>query len=119
MSRLKYILCTVSLLFILSCESAIDNTALVEKEVNRKIHSLIQNKMEKCRNNALEDAEVYVDSIITDITQNSINKDIDFPEKPVKKDTDSLSFNIKIDSINLDKVLDSLKIVRDTTTEND
>ncbi len=110
---------TISLLFILSCESAIDNTALVEKEVNKKMQSLIQNKMDKCRNNALGDAEVYVDSIIADITQNSINKDIDFPDKPVKKDTDSLSFNIKIDSINLDEVIDSLKIIRDTITEND
>ncbi len=115
MSNYKPILIILSLLFFISCNSNIDNTSLIEKEVNNRIRILIKNKIEKCRRNALEDAEIHVDSIISEITQNSVNKGIDFPEKPVKKDTDSLSFNIEIDSINLEKVIDSLRLLRDTT----
>ncbi len=113
----RYIFFTIVFLFLSSCESTIDNTALIEKEVNRKVNSLINQKTEKCRQNALNDAEVYVDSIISDITQNSINKGIDFPEKPEKKDTDSIGFKIEIDSLNLDEVIDSLKLIQDTTSE--
>jgi len=112
---LKYIFFAVVFLFILSCGQSLDNTALIDKEVNQKVRSLINQKAEKCRQNALNDAEVYVDSIISDITQNSINKGIDFPEKPEKKDSDSIGFKIEIDSLNLDEVIDSLKLIQDTT----
>ena len=111
----KYIFLAAMSLFFISCEPASDKTALIEKKVKLKVNSLIDKKIDKCKQKALDDAEVYVDSVISEITQNSINRGLDFPDKPEKKDTDSLSFKIEIDSMDIDEIIDSLKLTEDTT----
>ena len=116
MIKIKYILFLSSLLFVLSCNSGDDNKFLLEKEVDYKMQIHINKKLNGCRNNALEDAEVFVDSIITEITSNSIKNDLEFPERP-GRDTSSENFNFKIDSMDIIKVVDSLNLLKDSTKQ--
>jgi hypothetical protein len=66
--------------------------------------------MNDCRLDAMEDAEIFVDSIIKDITKNAIGSDIDFPDKPSGRDTSKSEFDIKIDSVKVNEIVDSLNI---------
>lgn len=107
-SYLKAML-VLSLLLVYSCNSVNSNKILMEKEVEYKIKKYIHNKLKKCKSEALEDAEIHVDSIITEVTKNAVKNDLEFPERP-ERDTSSENFNFKIDSIKLDKVVDSMNL---------
>ena len=106
------ILFMASFFMILSCESSVDDTKLINREINRKLSRFKKNKLRECRLKALDDAEIYVDSIIRDITINAVNSSIDFPEKPEGRDTSKEKFDVKIDSVEIIKIVDSLNIKR-------
>ena len=97
------------LVIVYSCNSGDANKILLENEVEYKMKRYVHNKLKKCKSNALEDAEIHVDSIITEVTNNAVKSDLEFPERPIR-DTSSENFNFKIDSIELDDAMDSLKL---------
>ncbi len=100
---MNYKIITIFLLFfVVSCFSE-DNgdNKIIYEEVSLKYESYKRNKIKRCVKSALEDAETYVDSIITDYTQNSIKNNVDFPEKP-QRNNDSGLYDIKVDSFNID-----------------
>lgn len=101
----------LSILLVYSCNSGDSNRILLENEVELKMKIYIHKKLNKCKSNALEDAEIHVDSIITEVTKNAVKSDLEFPERPIR-DTNSENFNFKIDSLEMDKALDSLKLLK-------
>jgi len=108
----------IGILVLIGCDSDINNKNLIEEEVKYKINRHIANKLKKCRIKALVDAEIFVDSIITEVTNNAVNKNIDFPDKPEGRDTSSSEFDIKIDSVDLDDIVDSFRINKDAISRN-
>ncbi len=93
-----------------SCESDLVDMDAINKEVNTKLQRKINTKINDCRQKALKDAEIYVDSIITDLTKDILIKDVEFPEKP-QRDTETKNYQIKIDSIDINSLVDSLEII--------
>ncbi len=96
-----------------ACESDLIDMDAINNEVNTKLKRKIAIKIKDCRQKALEDAEVYVDSIIANITHDFIKKDIDFPEKP-QRDTEIINYQIKVDSVNIKRLTDSLNLIADS-----
>ncbi len=82
------------------CSSQDNNNAIYE-EVTLKYNNYKRNKINRCVKSALEDAEIYVDSIITEYTKNSVKNIVEFPDKP-QKNYDSSLYDIKIDSFDID-----------------
>jgi len=107
---IKVLLFIFTVLLISSCDRSIDSTKLINKEINRKLEKYTLKKLNECRLNAIEEAEIYVDSIIKDITHNAIGSNIDFPDKPTGRDTANSEFDIKIDSIKVEEIVDSLNV---------
>jgi len=100
-----------------SCNSDLIDMDAINKEVNAKLQRKIDIKINDCRHKALEDAEIYVDSIITELTNDILIKNIDFPEKP-QRDTEAKNYKIKIDSININNLTDSLNLINDSLDTN-
>ncbi len=100
---MNYKIISVFLLFLMSsCYlQENENNKVISNEVYSKYESYKRNKINKCVKSALEDAETYVDSIITEYTRNSIKNNIDFPEKPQRNNDTSL-YHITIDSFSID-----------------
>ncbi len=100
---MSYKIITILLLFfVVSCSSEDnENNKIIYEEVSLKYESYKRNKVDRCVKSALEDAEMYVDSIITDYTKNSIKNNIDFPEKP-QRNNDTGLYDIKIDTFDID-----------------
>ena len=113
----------ITILFVLivfsfsACNSDLIDMDAINKEVKAKLQRKIDIKINDCRHKALEDAEIYVDSIITELTNDILIKDIDFPEKP-QRDTEAKNYQIKIDSININKLTDSLNLINDSLDIN-
>jgi len=62
-------------------------TALIEKALNQKIETFKENKRTECYESIYTDAEILVDSIISQ----QLNLDtIDFPNKPIKPNSPSI-----------------------------
>lgn len=104
----------IAIFVVLGCESGIDKDILINKAIKRKLDRHIERKLDKCRTNALEDAEIYVDSIIKEVTKSAIGSDIDFPDKPMGRDTSNKAFDISIDSVEMVEIVESLKINSDS-----
>ncbi len=100
----------VSFFVIYGCESKVIDMDAIQKKVNTRLQRKIDIKIADCREKALQDDEVYVDSIITDLTKNVVLQDLEFPEKP-QRDTTFDDYQIKVDSINVEKLSDSSGIL--------
>jgi len=99
----------IGILFFNACDDSLEIKEKINLKVKEKLDDFRWRKLKKCRDKALEDAETFVDSIITEITKNAVYKDLDFPEKPVR-DTANSEYNINLDSFDIKKVIDSLEI---------
>ncbi len=100
-----------------ACESNLIDMDAINKEVNAKLERKIALKIKDCRQKALEDAEIYVDSVITELTKDVLIEDLDFPDKP-QRDTVTVNYQIKIDSIDIKELTDSLKLFIDSLKTN-
>jgi hypothetical protein len=90
-----------------SCDIGTVDMKKVNQEIENRIKIQKIKKTMECQQNAMKDAEIFVDSIITEITKNSINNDIFFPDRP-RRDTSGKHYLIKLDSVNVKKMLDSM-----------
>ena len=94
--------------FILySCDIGSVDMDKVNQEIENRIKTQKIKKTIECTEKARAEAEIFVDSIITEITKNSINNDLSFPERP-SRDTLSKYYEVKLDSVNISKLLDSM-----------
>ena len=94
-------------MFFTACTNKQDVENKIEAKVNEKLNNYIKSRLSKCRDRALEDAEVYVDSIIAEVTKNAVYKDMDFPSKPVR-DTLGEDYEIDLDTFDVQEAKDSL-----------
>ncbi|MGE5357080.1 MAG: hypothetical protein ACM3PT_12670 [Deltaproteobacteria bacterium] len=101
------------LILAVFCSCDIDTVDMykVNQEIQNRIKIQEYKKANECRQKALEDAESFVDSIITEITKNSVGNDIFFPDRP-KRDTSGKYYNIKLDSVNIKNLLDSMTQIK-------
>ena len=79
----------LSILGIQSCQKKKPKkaTVLIEKALNQKIEKFKENKRAECYENTYTDAEILVDSIISQ----QLNLDtMDFPNKPIKPNSPSI-----------------------------
>jgi len=94
--------------FIFSCGKELSVEELIQIEVDRKINTLKMHKLEACRQYIIEEAEIYVDSIMYMKVGNKINDNIFLPERPERPE-DSLGYEVELDSIKPEDVFnDSL-----------
>ena len=118
MNYIKPVLIFFLFLFTFTaCESDLIDMDAINKEVNTKLQRKFDIKIYDCRQKALEDAEIYVDSIITEITKDILIKDLEFPEKP-QRDTETKNYQIKVDSVNIKRLTDSLNLITDSLDTN-
>jgi hypothetical protein len=100
------------LIFLLVCSLfACDIGSVDMEKVNLEIENRIKTekikRTIKCTQSAREEAEIFVDSIITEITKNSLNNELSFPDRP-SRDTISKHYEVKLDSVNIRNLLDSM-----------
>ena len=72
------------LLSLTACTSApqISTAELKKQELQKRYDNLLRMEKEHCLNNAILEAEIYIDSIIYQLTQFSILDSISMIEKP-------------------------------------
>lgn len=103
-----------TLIFILtallfSCSADTVDMDKVNMEVNQRIALKKLNKIEECKVMAQDSAEIFVDSIMTEISKNLTNNDLYFPSRP-RRDTNSKRYEVKLDSFDISKLRDSMVI---------
>lgn len=98
----------IAVIIFSSCDENEAINQKIEFKVKEKLSVYKRKRLKKCKDKALEDAEIYVDSIIAEITKNAVYKDLDFPERPAR-DTSVDNYELELDSFELDKIVDSLK----------
>lgn len=105
MSKSILIFLLVSILF--ACDTGTADMNKVNFEIANRIKNEKIKRTVQCTELAREEAEIYVDSIITEITKNSLNNDLSFPDRP-SRDTISKHYEVKLDSVNIRNLLDSM-----------
>ncbi len=103
----KIILILFSFCFLFACDIGTVDMEKVNLEIENRIKNEKIKRTVKCTELAREEAEIYVDSIITEITKNSLNNDLSFPDRP-SRDTISKHYEVKLDSVNIRNLLDSM-----------
>lgn len=58
--------------------------SLVQKELKKKLEKFSNTILEKCRMEAIEDAEIFVDSLVSEELNSLSGDTIAFPRKPVR-----------------------------------
>lgn len=92
---------------ILSCNDQDIDLNLVNEGVNIKLKQRQEEKIANCKEDTKEKAEKYIDSLIAINSSLAITDSLYFPARPTR-DTNSKNYNIRIDSINVKKIRDSL-----------
>lgn len=92
-----------------SCiEEASPSDPLVVQRVDEKKKAFVKDILERCRLDAITRAEMYVDSLLSEQIQISVNDTVYFPLKPERPDITPIQRNgqfIKPEPIFLDTVL--------------
>ena len=101
----KALIFMILILIVPGCEIDPVDMNKVERQVDFRLKERELNKIRECRQRAMLDAETHVDSIITDITRNSIFNDMFFPERPDRDTTDTL-YEIELDTVSIKTLLD-------------
>jgi hypothetical protein len=92
-----------------SCSADTIDMSKVTMEVNQRITLKKLNKIEECKAMAQDSAEIFVDSIMTDISKNLTKNDLYFPNRP-KRDTNSKRYEVRLDTFDINKLRDSMVI---------
>lgn len=111
---LKLFMKEKTLIFIIitslySCSADTIDMDKVNMEVNQRISLKKLTKIEECKAMAQDSAEIFVDSIMTDISKNLTKNDLYFPSKP-KRDTNSKRYEVRLDSFDINKLRDSMVV---------
>ena len=104
---LREVIFILIILIIAGCEIDPIDMNKVERNVELRLKESEVNKITECKQKALIDAEIYVDSIITEIIRNSIFDNMFFPERP-KRDTTDIIFEIEHDTVSIKTLLDNM-----------
>lgn len=89
---MKQFLFFIGLMLVLeSClEEASPSDALVIERLEEKKKAYLDDILERCRQDAIARAELYVDSLLSEQIQLSINDTVQFPLKPERPDVSPL-----------------------------
>lgn len=108
----RIILIIFSFLLLYGCYDQEIDKVKIDKEIEYKLYIDKRNKTEECRLKVMLEAEMDVDSVISDLTRIYIGNDSTFPQRP-NRDTSKDLYNVKIDEINLKSLKDSIFISND------
>lgn len=96
------------LMFSACVEEATPGDALVLQRLGEKKKDYLNDMLDRCRQDAIQRAEMYVDSLLSEQIQISVNDTVQFPLKPERPDLVPLPAPdkfIKPEPIFLDTVL--------------
>ena len=82
----------------ISCGKQLSVEELIEIEVENKMKGFKKQKQDACVQYILEEAEIYVDSIMFMKVGNAINDSVSFADRPERPE-DSLGYEIELDTI--------------------
>lgn len=101
-NRMAYILLALAGAWTIACAPEVAQEDLIRDAVDIKLGQYQSNQLEQCKENALRDAEDYVDSLLVAI---SLERKLDTIPKPGKPDRpDRPVFKIKPDTVVVDKL---------------
>ncbi len=81
---MKNLLIYIIIIGAFSCTKKIDSVPTVESFLQNKIEGLRKERLTKCKEKAIQDADTHIDSIIDKIVRNQIPDTTTFPNRPIK-----------------------------------